>query len=142
MRSLAFVVASLVLAGCSGEQAVVEPEVTAEVAPEVAEPEPVEAPVMLTANGSPPGTYEVISADGSVAISVLNGDGTYILSTADGTLIAEGTWAVTDGKQCFSPTTEGAEAMCYTDTAPAADGSFTGTPDVGDPVTVRPVPAQ
>ena len=43
-----------------------------------------------------------------------------------------------DGKTCFDP--EGVEAaMCYTETAPAGDGSFTATPDEGEPVTVKPV---
>ena len=87
------------------------------------EPEPTEteAPALTAANGSPAGTYEV--------------------TAADGTVLAEGTWAVTDGKTCFTPTTEGVEAMCYTETAPAADGSFTATPDSGEPVTVRPAAA-
>lgn len=143
---------SLVLAGCSAEQAIeqaIEPAVEPAVdQPAAAEPEvstefasEPEAAGTATANGSPPGTFEVTSADGSVAISVVNGDATYTLSTADATLLAEGTWAVTDGNTCFSPTTEGVEAICFTDTAPAADGSFTGTPDMGEPVTVRPVPA-
>ena len=71
----------------------------------------------------------------------INEDGTYSDTAADGTVIAEGTWAVTDGKTCFTPNTEGEEAMCYTETAPGADGSFTATPDSGDPVTVRPATA-
>lgn len=131
MRKLAFVIVPLVLAGCTSESA----EVT-----EVENPAVVEAEV--TANGTQPGTYEVTNADGVVVeSSVLNADGTYIDSAADGTVLAEGTWAVTDGKTCFSPTTEGVEAMCFTLTTPAEDGSFTATPDEGEPVTVRPAAA-
>ena len=107
------------------------------------EPEPTEteAPAATAANGSPAGTYEATAADGTVTTSTLNADGTYVDTAADGTVLAEGTWAVTDGKTCFTPTTGGVEAMCYTETAPAADGSFTATPDSGEPVTVRPAAA-
>lgn len=105
-------------------------------------PEPVTeetaAPMPTAANGSAPGTYEVVAADGTVGTTVLNADGTYADTDADGNLVAEGTWAVADGKTCFTPTTEGAEAMCFAETAPAEDGSFTATPDSGEPVTVRP----
>jgi hypothetical protein len=110
-----------ILAACSSEPA--EEPVTEEVAEEIAE-----APAMTAANGSPAGTYEVTAADGTVTTSTLNADGTYEDTAAD-------------GKTCFTPTTEGEEAMCYTETAPAADGSFTATPDSGDPLTVRPAVA-
>ena len=121
-----------VLAACSSEpaeEAVTEEPVTAEPA------------VVAAANGSPPGEYEATAADGSVTTTVLNADGTYTDTDAEGTVVAEGSWAVIDGKTCFTPTTEGVDPMCYTETAPAADGSFTATPDEGDPVTVRPAAA-
>ncbi len=118
-----------VLAACSSEPA--EEAVTEE--PAAAEPAAVTA-----ANGSPVGAYEATAADGTVTTSTLNADGTYTDTDAEGAVVAEGTWAVTDGKTCFTPTTEGVEPMCYTETPPAADGSFTATPDEGDPVTVRP----
>jgi hypothetical protein len=70
--------------------------------------------------------------------STLNADGSYTDTAADGTVQAEGTWAVTDGKTYFSPTTEGVETMCFTESEVAEDGSFTATPDEGEPVTVRP----
>lgn len=106
-------------------------------APEPAAEETVAA-APTVANGSAPGTYEATAADGTVMTTVINADGTYSDTDADGKLVAEGTWAVTDGKTCFTPTTEGVEAMCFTETAPAEDGSFTATPDKGEPVTVRP----
>ena len=65
----------------------------------------------------------------------------YTDSDAEGNVVAEGSWAVGDGKTCFTPTTEGVEAMCFTESEPAEDGSFTATPDEGDPVTVRPAAA-
>jgi hypothetical protein len=45
---------------------------------------------------------------------------------------------VADGKTCFDP--DGDEGpTCYTETAVGADGSFTATPDKGDPVTVKKI---
>jgi hypothetical protein len=105
-------------------------------APEPTASETAAAPV--TANGSPAGVYDATAKDGTVTVSTLNADGSYTDADASGKVTAEGTWAVTDGKTCFTPTTEGVEAMCYTEAAPGADGSFTATPDKGDPVTVKP----
>jgi hypothetical protein len=118
-----------VLAACSSEPA---------EEPVIEETAVAETSAMAAANGSPPGVYEATAPDGTVTTTTLNADGTYTDVDAEGTTVAAGTWAVTDGKTCFSPTTEGAEAMCYTESAPAEDGSFTATPDEGDPVTVRP----
>jgi len=132
MRKIVLALAPLtVLAACSSEPA--EEPVTEETA--------TEAPAPSAANGSPAGVYEATAPDGTVTTTTLNPDGTYTDVDAEGATLAEGTWAVTDGKTCFTPTTEGVEPMCYTETAPAADGSFTATPDSGDPVTVRPAAA-
>ena len=132
MRKIALFVAPLVLAACAQEPA---EDTTAVEEPVAAEPE---APAMVSANGSGPGTYEVTAADGTVTTAVLNADGTYTDMDADGAVTAEGSWAVVDGKTCFTPTTEGMEAMCFTESAIAADGSFTATADDGTVVTVRP----
>ena len=112
MRKLIIATSILVLAAWT------EP---AEQNEETAVPTEVEAAEPTVANGSPPGTYSD--------------------TAADGTLVAEGTWAVVDGKTCFTATTEGQEPMCFTESAPAEDGSFIATPDAGDPVTVRPAAA-
>lgn len=122
----------------AGTLAACKPEPVAEpVVEETAEAAPV-----TVANGTPAGTFAVSSADGTaMGTSVLNADGTYSDNGADGKLVAEGTWAVVDGKTCFTPTTEGQKPMCFAESAPAEDGSFTATPDEGDPVTVRPVAA-
>ena len=129
MRRLLLVLVPLtILAACSSEPAE-EPVAEETVA------------AVTAANGSPAGAYEATAADGTVTTTTLNADGTYTDVDAEGTTVAEGTWAVTDGKTCFTPTTEGVTPMCYTESAPAADGSFTATPDEGDPVTVRPAAA-
>lgn len=130
MRRMGWLVAPLALAACAQEPA----EEAAEEPAAVEE----EAPAMVAANGAGPGTYEVTAADGTVTTAILNADGTYTDMDAEGTVTEEGTWEVVDGKTCFTPTTEGGEAMCFTESEIAADGSFTATADDGTVVTVRP----
>lgn len=121
----------------AGTLAACQPEPAAEpVVEEAAEAAPV-----TVANGTPVGTFAVTNADGTAGTTVINADGTYTDTDSEGNLVAEGTWAVVEGKTCFTPTTEGQDPMCYTESAPAEDGSFTATPDEGDPVTVRPAAA-
>jgi hypothetical protein len=134
MQRIIFVMAPLVLAGCTSQPA--------EKAAEAEPAEIVEEVAMTTANGTPPGTFDVTLADGTVARSVLNADGTYKDFNADGTLQEEGAWNVTDGKTCFAPTTAGAKGSCSTDSAPGEDGSFTATMDDGTVVQVKPVAAE
>ena len=134
MRKLVLVMSVVALAACS-QEAPEEPvvEETAAEAP---------APVGAVANGSPAGAYEVTGADGTMMTANINADGTYSDVDAEGNVTEEGTYAVVDGKTCFTPTTEGATPMCFIESAPAEDGSFTATPDEGDPVTVRPQAAE
>jgi len=132
MRKLAIVASLAALAACNPAPKE-EPAATETAAPEAAAP--------TVANGSGPGTYIVTAPDGTESTSVINADGTYTDMAADGTVSAEGTWAVTDGKTCFTPKGEGATTECYTESAPAEDGSFTATGDDGTTVTVRPAPA-
>jgi hypothetical protein len=130
MRALAYLALPLVLAVCSSGQAQASP--------------PSEKPAaksMMTANGSKPGTYDVKHADGSVTRTILNADGSYRDIGANGKLAAEGKWSVMGGKTCFAPTTKGAAHMCFKETPPAKDGSFTATPDKGKPVKVTPAGA-
>lgn len=132
MKKLLALAATAALTACSQAEAPPEPVDTA-----AAEP----APVATTANGTPAGDFEVLAADGTVSRTSIRADGTYSAFAPDGAVAAEGNWAVTNGKTCFTPATDGVEAMCFTDSPPAADGSFTATPDKGEPVTVRPAAA-
>lgn len=133
MRKIALILAPLALAGCTNQPA--------ENAAATEDTTEIEAPAMTTAGGAGAGTYEVTAADGTMTTAVINADGTYTDMDAEGTVTEEGSWEVVDGKTCFAPTTEGAEAMCFTESAMAEDGSFTATADDGTVVTVRPAAA-
>jgi hypothetical protein len=92
---------------------------------------------MTTANGSTPGTFEVVMKDGKKGQSILNGDGSYVDKDPSGKE-TKGTWNVTGGKTCFDP--DGSEGpTCYAESAVGADGSFTATSDKGEKVTVKKV---
>jgi hypothetical protein len=109
-------------------------------APAAEETVAAEPAAMTSANGSAAGTYVITAADGSESTSTINADGTFTSPAPDGSVV-EGTWAVVDGKTCFTTKEEGATPECWTETAPGEDGSFTATSDAGDTVTVRPAPA-
>lgn len=132
MKRFATIVGFAMLAACGsgGADAPVSEETP--VAPEATGP--------TVANGSAPGTYTIITPDGAENTSVINADGTFMDTAPDGTT-TEGTWAVTDGKTCFTVNTEGAKPECWTETAPGQDGSFTATSDDGVTITVKPKPA-
>lgn len=94
------------------------------------------APAPAADSGTAPGTYDVKMADGTMATSTINADGTYVDTDAKGKQV-KGQYATHDGKDCFDP--EGDEmGMCWAVTAPGADGSFTATADDGTVVTVTP----
>ncbi|MHA6333065.1 hypothetical protein ACXYL9_05220 [Qipengyuania sp. CAU 1752] len=129
MRKLILMAAPLALMGCVEEAEVEEETVAAEPA------------AMTTANGTAPGTYTVSNEEGPAGNSILNADGTYQDLGPDGTIVAEGSWEVVDGKTCFTPTTEGVERMCWTESEPDENGTFTATSDAGETVTVTPAMA-
>ncbi|MGH6786221.1 MAG: hypothetical protein ACREBO_05280 [Novosphingobium sp.] len=81
------------------------------------------------------GTYEVTNPDGTTGTTVLNADGTYVDTDAAGKEV-KGAWVVKDGKTCFTP--EGQAEECYTESARAADGSFTASDAKGGTVQVKP----
>lgn len=129
MRIHALVAPTLLLTACSGQPAEEVVEADADVP-------------FVTANGSPAGVYEVSAADGTVSIVTLNADATYSQITPEGTNPAQGTLQVVDGKTCFRVQSVGAEPLCYTESALNEDGTYTATPDGGEPLTVKPMPVE
>lgn len=121
MRKIALLSAALILAACSGSESESQ-----KAAPET--PKTPEEAAM--------GTFEVTNADGSKMTSVVSSDRSYT-DAIRGEVVEWGTWEIKDGKTCFTPQTEGKKPYCYTSGAPAEDGSYTATPDEGDPVKIR-----
>ena len=83
-----------------------------------------------------PGSYDVTNPDGSKGVTTLMADGGFVDRDAAGKVTSKGKWAMVDGKTCFTPETGAAE--CYTDSAAAADGSFTATDSKGAVTQVKP----
>lgn len=127
MKKLVMITAIAALAGCSQQ---------AEKAAET-EAAPVEA--AATAETDSPsfvGNYDVKMADGTMAKTTINEDGTYSNTAPDGKEL-KGKFAQKDGKECFDADGDEAE-ICWTSTKPAADGTFTSTSSTGETVTVTP----
>ena len=127
MKNLMVIAAVAALSACS-QQA--EKTAEAEVAPVEAE-----APA-ATDSASLVGDYDVKTADGKMAKTTINADGTYVDTGPDGKE-SKGKIAMKDGKECFDPDGDEGE-LCWTSAKPGADGSFTSTSDKGETVTVTP----
>ena len=127
MRRLMIIASVAALAACSkpAEEAPVATEAAASAA---ATPAAVFTPT--------PGTYDVTPPGGTTSTNTLMADGVFVRRDAKGTVTAKGKWAVRDGKTCFVPE-KGAEE-CYTDSMPAADGSFTATDANGVVMQIKP----
>ena len=96
-------------------------EEPAPVAAETVAPEPV---AMTVADGKPAaGTFEITQADGSVMTQVVNADGTYTNTAADGTTSA-GTWTLESPNRWCDKAADAAEAVCFNETV-GADGVWT-----------------
>lgn len=130
MKKLVLIAAVAALSACNQKT---------DEAPAATDTAMAEATPMADATATP-GTYEVKMADGTVGTTVINADGTYVDTDKDGKEV-RGTFARREGKDCFDP--EGADPeVCWTVTAPGADGSFTATtPDGKTVVTVTPAAA-
>jgi len=128
MKKLVLIAALAALSACS--QKAEESKETA------AAPAETTAPAATADSGTAPGTYDVKMADGTMATSTINADGTYVDTDPKGKAV-KGQFAHHDGKDCFDP--DGDEpGMCWSASKPAADGSFTATADDGTVVTVTP----
>ncbi len=85
------------------------------------------------------GHYEITTKDGTKLTATINADGTCSDTDAGGKVIEHGTWAEQDdGQNCFTPAADSeGDKQCYSNSEPAADGTSTATPNVGDPLTVK-----
>ena len=98
-------------------------------------PEPVAADATADWTGFEPGSYTVTDGDGNASDYVLNADDTFTMTDSAGTETT-GTLAMRDGKGFFTPA--GGEELCWTNSQPGADGSWTATADDGTTATVMP----
>jgi len=129
MKKLGLLAALTVLSACS--QQAEESKDTAATPTETAAPGPAANP------GTTPGSYDVKMADGTVASTVINADGTYADIDPTGKTVKKGKFAHKDGKDCFDPDGDEAEE-CWSLSPVAGDGSFTATNPEGTTVTVTP----
>lgn len=127
MKKLFLLAALTALSACS--QKTDESKDTAAAPTETAAP-PADA-------GTAPGTYDVKMADGTVASTIINADGTYADIDAQGKTAKKGKFTHKHGKDCFDPDGDEGEA-CWALSPIAADGSFTATAPDGTAVTVTP----
>lgn len=126
MKKLVLIAALAALSACS-QKADETKETTAA---------PAETAAPAAPTGTQPGDYDVKMADGTMGTTTINADGTYVDTDAKGKQI-KGKFATKDGKDCFDPDGDEAEA-CWAVSAPFADGSFTATAPDGTVVTVTP----
>jgi len=125
MKKIMTLAACAALAACSQAEAPAEEEAVVEA--------PVEEESMA-------GAFEATAEDGSTSTTVLDADGNYTETAADGT-VSSGTVAMVNGQTCFNSSEEGAAPDCWTDGEAAEDGSWVATNDDGVSVTVRKVEA-
>ena len=127
MKKILLVASFALLASCSGKNdTAAAPDATESAA----------ATTAVAATGPVPGDYDVTGPDGTKLVATLAADGTYVDHDPAGKELEKGTWAVKEGKTCFMPA--GKAEVCYTDSAPAADGSFTATDAKGAVTQVKP----
>ena len=127
MKNFVLLAAVAALSACSQQ---------AEETKETAAPAETTAAAVPVSTGTPPGDYEVKMADGTIASTTINADGTYVDTDPKGKAI-KGKLTHKDGKDCFDPDGDEGEA-CWSLSPTAADGSFAATAPDGTTVTVTP----
>ena len=130
MKKLILLAGIAALCACSSQEPAAEDTAAAE-APTA------EVAAAAPAAGPTPGSYDVTGPDGTKLVATLMADGSYVDRDGADKVIEKGKWAVKDGKTCFDDEGDKAE-VCYTDSAPAADGSFTATTADGKVTQVKP----
>ncbi len=127
MKNFVLLAAVAALSACSQQT---------EETKETAAPAETTAAAVPVSTATPPGEYEVKMADGTIASTIINADGTYVDADPKGKG-TKGKFASRDGKDCFDPDGDEAET-CWSVSPAAADGSFTATSPDGTTVTVTP----
>ena len=79
----------------------------------------------MAAEAPKPGSYDTVAPDGKKGVTTIMADGSFVDRDAAGKVTAKGKMAMTNGKTCF--TDDKGKEDCFTDSAPAADGSFDAT---------------
>jgi hypothetical protein len=132
MKKLALLAGVALLASCGSKEPAPEATATADASM------PMDAGTATTAPvaAATPGSYDVTGPDGTKTVDTLMADGTYVTRDASDKVTEKGTWASKDGQTCFTP--EGKTETCYTETARAADGSFSATGPDGKVTQVKP----
>ena len=129
MNKLILLAGIAALAACTSKEPAAEETAAAEATAAAVAAAPAAAPT--------PGSYDVTGPDGTKLVATLMADGTYVDRDEAGKVLEKGKWAAKGGKTCFDDEGDKAE-VCYTDSAPAADGSFTATEADGKVTQVRP----
>lgn len=132
MKKLALLVGVALLASCGSKT---EPTPDAMATADATMPMDAGATPAAMATHAP-GSYDATGPDGTKMVKTIMADGTYVDRDAKDKVVAKGTMAMKDGKTCFTP--EGKGEVCYTDSMPAADGSFTATGADGKVTQVKP----
>ena len=129
MKRLAIIASLALLAACEARDDAAAPEAAA------TETMPVDA-AATPAAGPTPGSYDVTYPDGTTSVDTLMADGTFVSRDANDKVVDKGTWAVKDGKTCFTP--EGKAEECFTEGPRNPDGSFDATGADGKVTKVKP----
>lgn len=130
MNKLALIAGVALLASCNSKAPAPDAVATADATM------PMDAGMTPSAASAVPGSYDVTSADGSKTVDTLKADGTFVSRDAKDKVVDKGTWKGEPGKTCF--TSQGKAEQCYTESAHAADGSFTATGADGKTAKVAP----
>ena len=130
MKKFAILAGLALLSACGSKQ---------EVATDAAASNSAAASAVATAAAvyaPAPGSYDGTAADGTKSVTTMLADGSYVQRDTGGKVTAKGKWANSDGKTCMTP--EKGTEQCYTNSMPAADGSFTSTDSKGAVTQAKP----
>ena len=128
MKRLALIVGVALLASCGSKEPA--PEATADATM------PMDAASAAPVAAATPGSYDVTAPDGTKTVDTLMADGTFVTRDTADKVTDKGTWTSKDGKTCF--TSAGKAELCYSESAHAADGSFSATGADGKVTQVKP----